>query len=486
MKRVLFLFCLTASLFLACGCSSGEDEKAKASAEANQQVFEAAYRVDERSNKTVTSFSQLSDPREKAYQYDDFRLSVRFSAGDDGGLEAAMEESLSLTVPKDDTQIEQKLKDIELGAGKLPAKQQIYTWEVTGASSAVPEKPGETGHAILTAFKTDMGIYTLKGVCRSEAAYETMKPEYEKLLDSVILTDEEDPEVFAANTGQAAGYVFSLPDWTIRTENEKGDVVYTSEGLEALDISPMKPQKLDKALMEQTIRELLSPGLSKEMDADIRIVKQKAVDSALGTAIQAYVKLTMKPQESREVYKEKMSAVFLQDEAGKANCCFFAPYDEHATYTAILNSLTEEKNIEDKVNGLWEKKVQYVGDNSAVASLLQETDFKECGAYTIELDTEKEPYGLAICYKEPVKNFKHISFDMEALYLLGLIENLDYVETRSGEDTQRFTCGDANAILKFDVKKLAKNKAALLRYALTRIPYNQSVKPDVLLKQAND
>ncbi len=489
MKRILFLLCLAASLLFICSCGSDSGSKeAERSSEANQQVFEAAYWIDESKSgsKTVTSFSQLSDPREKAYQYDGFRLSVRFSAGVDGDLEEAMKESLSLSVLEEDAQIEQKLKDTELGAGKLPAKQQTYIWEVTGASSVEPQKPGETGHATLTAFKTDMGIYTLKGICRSDDAYENMKQEYEKLLDSVHLTDKEDPEVFAANTGQAAGYVFSLQSWSTRTEM-KNQVLYTSENMEALTVYEMKPQKLDEPLMEQTIRELLSPGISKDMDADIQIVRKKKIDSAIGTAIQTDVRLTMAPQESREVYKENMSAVFLQDKKGNADSCFFAPYDEHVSYTAILNSLTDEKEIEAKVNGLWENRLQYVGDNSAVGRLLQETDFKECGPYTIELDTKKEPYGLAVCYTEPVKNFKKLDFDSEAIYLLGLIENLDYVEIRSGKDTQKYTCDDANAFLKYNVKKLAKDKARLLRYALTRIHYNQtSLKPYELLKQVSD
>ncbi len=103
-----------------------------------------------------------------------------------------------------------------------------------------------------------------------------------------------------------------------------------------------------------------------------------------------------------------------------------------------------------------EKKTEYVGDNTKVGQLLQETDLKDYGTYTMELDTKKEPYGLVVHYEKPVK--QQDDPNVEAVLLLGLIENLDYVELKSGSETEKFTCDDADSLLGYDVKQLGQER----------------------------
>lgn len=486
-KRILCFLCITGSLLLACSCSSKEAEQGKPSEEANQQVFETAYRVDDNwTSKTVKSFSNLADSREKTYQYENYQFRVCFSAENGGDLEKAMEQALSDDILVEDPKAAEVTEERELQIGDLQAKQRTYSWEITGTSSQVPQKAGETGHFITTTFKTDMGNYTLNGVCYGENAYAEMNREYQKLLDSVALTDQEDPEVFAANVGQAGGFVFSLPNWESRTELKNGTVLYRTDEMAILQARKMEHEKMDQALMEQTVKEMLLPALPEGDKAAVSLTKQKNLASAVGNAVEGELVLSLPQGKEKDPYRLTIRAVFVQDKNGKAQWCFSAPYEEAYNYGPVLNSLTYAETVEDKVDGLWENKLNYAGDNSKVSQLLEETDFKECGPYTIELDTKQEPYGLAICYTKPVKNFNFILFDSEAVFLLGLIENLDYVEIRSSGDTKKYTCDDANGILKYNVKKLAKDKAALMRYALTRISYNQSLKTDERLKQADD
>lgn len=491
MKRILFLLCIAGSLLLACSCGQKETEQAEPAAEPNQQVCEAAYQVDENWNaRSVRGTSRLSNSRETFYVYDGYRLSVVFSAKYSGGLEEALEKekarsgALFGAEPED----ARAAKETDVKIGEVSAKQQAHTWKVTGASSVEPQEPGETGHSITTAFQTEMGIYTLKGECYSDKAYETMKREYRKVMDSLVLTDRAEPEVFAEHVGQAGGFVFSLPDWDTRTDTKNGLVIYTMEdALEALEIQELGHEKLNRALMEKTVKDRVLPAISKELKPDIELIKLENVDSALGSAVRAELELTAGQEGEKKTDREKLSAVFLRDKDGKAECCISAPYDEGKyDYAPILNSLTYAKAVEDKVDGLWENKLKYVGDHVGVGRLLQETDFPRCGPYTIELDTKEEPYGLAVCYTNPVENFKTLRLEQEAVYLLGLIENLDYVEIRSGGDAKRYTCGDASSSLKYDVKKLAKDKADLMRYALTRVHEDGSLKSQETLKGAGD
>lgn len=208
----------------------------------------------------------------------------------------------------------------------------------------------------------------------------------------------------------------------------------------------------------------------------VQVKSQKRVDTSAGSAIRTELELTAENQASEEPLKTDLSAVFVQDREKKAICCLMVSGDSEPDYdySPILNSLRSFNELEDKTNRLWDKRAQYAGDAAEVSQLAEDTDLGGYGEYTLELDTEKEPYGLIIHYTKPVKDFDGLYLDGEAALLLGLIENLDYVEIKSGTDTKKLTCDQANGIMKYDIKTLGQEKAKLQSFifkdAVTRQP----------------
>lgn len=113
---------------------------------------------------------------------------------------------------------------------------------------------------------------------------------------------------------------------------------------------------------------------------------------------------------------------------------------------------------------LFEERIDYLGDNSGVQRLIEATGLSQVGKYTIELKTSMEPYGLRIIYATNTKEFGISDFSSNAIELLGLIKNLDYVEITDGKQTYTLTAKEASKTLGFDVKELGRSKDKLEEY----------------------
>lgn len=113
---------------------------------------------------------------------------------------------------------------------------------------------------------------------------------------------------------------------------------------------------------------------------------------------------------------------------------------------------------------LFAARLDYLGDNSGVSNLIDETGLSGIGPYSIELETEKEPYGLRIVFESVPKDFEMIDFSSTAIELLGLIKNLDHVEITDGEHSYTLTAKEASQTLGFDVKELGQSKEKLEDY----------------------
>lgn len=113
---------------------------------------------------------------------------------------------------------------------------------------------------------------------------------------------------------------------------------------------------------------------------------------------------------------------------------------------------------------LFEHRIPYLGDNSGVLRLIEETGLSHLGDFTIELKTDQKPLGLRIVYSSFMDEFDMFDFIPSAIELLGLIENLDYVEITDGIKTVKLTNDEASAILGHDVKDLGKSIETLEEY----------------------
>lgn len=122
------------------------------------------------------------------------------------------------------------------------------------------------------------------------------------------------------------------------------------------------------------------------------------------------------------------------------------------------DQLSAAKN---KAEDLYASKVEYLGDNSAVSQLIEKTGLGNITNYTIELKTEKEPYGLIINVKEMDGTFAENDFSATAVELLGLIKNLDYVEITNGQDSYTLTEAEASAMINENVKMLGESQEKL-------------------------
>lgn len=94
-----------------------------------------------------------------------------------------------------------------------------------------------------------------------------------------------------------------------------------------------------------------------------------------------------------------------------------------------------DKKVNDNhgtlTNSMWNlynKKVKYVGDNSAVIRLLAELNLREkFGPYSIKLNTSSIPYGLRIIFEEKIDSpSKQIRLNKNLMLIHNLIENVNY------------------------------------------------------------
>lgn len=103
------------------------------------------------------------------------------------------------------------------------------------------------------------------------------------------------------------------------------------------------------------------------------------------------------------------------------------------TVMLIASGCSKTEATED----LFEYKGSYVGDNSAVGSIVKqlegEKDFKE-----MELKTEEEPYGIVLYYDlEDAKDEEVVFYN--ATFLFTLVDNVDWVSFELGEKTYEVT-----------------------------------------------
>lgn len=480
MKQTLLLVLAAGILAVLCGCSSTEDpDKRSNGEEINlQHMVEIQYEPgDNRVSRTVTPNSSLTK-QEIMYQYEDYRLYVAFSASTADSLKQKLEKEAGRLLSEKADSLKKTGEQADADIAGKPAVKQSYTWKATGLSGKDPVEPEQTGHVDVAGFETDMGAYVISVVCDSDESYKNVKTDYNRVLESVSLSDRAPQEIYTENVGQGGGFVFYLQGWTSRTENREGTVSYMDSNMNTLLIRPLKHVETDEAVMEETVKELCSqdPWYMSNPVTKVQVKSQKRVDTSAGSAIRTELELTAENQASEEPLKTDLSAVFVQDREKKAICCLMVSGDSEPDYdySPILNSLRSFNELEDKTNRLWDKRAQYAGDAAEVSQLAEDTDLGGYGEYTLELDTEKEPYGLIIHYTKPVKDFDGLYLDGEAALLLGLIENLDYVEIKSGTDTKKLTCDQANGIMKYDIKTLGQEKAKLQSFifkdAVTRQP----------------
>lgn len=130
-------------------------------------------------------------------------------------------------------------------------------------------------------------------------------------------------------------------------------------------------------------------------------------------------------------------------------------------------SIGEMTRYNDDAANLFAAKLEYLGDNSAVSQLIDETGLSFIGSYSFELETTKEPYGLRIVLDSVTKDFEVVDFSSNAIELLGLIENLDYVEFTDGEHSYTVTVEEASQTLGYDVKELGQSQEKLEEYLQT-------------------
>ena len=111
--------------------------------------------------------------------------------------------------------------------------------------------------------------------------------------------------------------------------------------------------------------------------------------------------------------------------------------------------------IRQSTNQLYEFRVDYVGDNSAVSALWSQLD-PGYGAYTISLQTEAAPYGFTVAFQQPLDSRQratvHAHMVKAGESMLALVGNLGVVswtyEDSDGEaHSESITLEEVNASL---------------------------------------
>lgn len=126
-------------------------------------------------------------------------------------------------------------------------------------------------------------------------------------------------------------------------------------------------------------------------------------------------------------------------------------------------SFAEASMWRHEAANLYEAKTPYLGDASAVVNLIDRTGLVRFGPYTIELQTKEEPYGLRIFFDASLETFGQQD-RAYAIILLGLIDNLSYVEVVGSDGSQMITTQEASEELGYDVKEFAQSPGKLAEY----------------------
>ncbi|MBW8381979.1 MAG: DUF4825 domain-containing protein [Youngiibacter sp.] len=138
--------------------------------------------------------------------------------------------------------------------------------------------------------------------------------------------------------------------------------------------------------------------------------------------------------------------------------------DYKLTRTSEPISFNENFSWKPYVEDLFASKTDYIGDNSAVAQLIKKTGFGALGNYSIELETNMEPYGLRIIYSPSVEGISELDHSLDATLLLGLVKNLGYVEVISGDFSYTLSSSDSTDTLGYDVKDLGESRENLMEF----------------------
>lgn len=118
--------------------------------------------------------------------------------------------------------------------------------------------------------------------------------------------------------------------------------------------------------------------------------------------------------------------------------------------------------VNHKQNSIYEdyynKKVQYIGNNSEVVNLLDVLEVGALGEYTIVLNTDKETYGLDINYSKLKENgdedkFRSIGQLDYAFYILALVDNLSYIDVNYKSYNYHLNIDKANSVVKGNIKE---------------------------------
>lgn len=434
MKRkwsLVLLFTMIVLVLCSCG-SSGSTVK--------KQVMTLTFEI---GDDFVVSSATPAPAEEQAYVYDDYKVYVSWigKADSDQALEKAREDALGLG-----NETEGSVKEKSVTVAGLEGSQWTCRWDYD------QDGVNDT-KALVTAVETNIGVYVISMFGELEAMDKSADKVYSKIIKSVSLTDEEDPEVYAANVGQAYDFVFSLPEWETRLEQEGKYIAYYTMDMDWVVIKELRQLDDSEENMEAVIEDIYGTG---DINA-VKVLEEEtfSCEGADGTAV--VIKADLEFQNGNT---ETTTALFVKDNAGKLILAFINPYASF-DYQKIIETIQWEPLDADD---LWENKTEYAGDNSAVVALVNAAGpLVGESNYTIQLETEKEPYGLVINYDYA---YDEKQMEREAILMLGLIENLDYVEIHHGSEIYQLTADQACSQLKYDVKRLGKSKPLMQRYLL--------------------
>lgn len=125
---------------------------------------------------------------------------------------------------------------------------------------------------------------------------------------------------------------------------------------------------------------------------------------------------------------------------------------------------SQDRDVPSRAESLWSSRVQYLGDNSRVAALVQEVGPAPEGSYTISLQTAKPPYALTLDFERLPKPFEATDFSEPATLLLALVSNLGEVSVTAGGQAYSLTAAAASQDLGYDVKELGRDQGRLREY----------------------
>ena len=442
MKKYLVLLMITIMTVIMC-CSCGDK-----TATETQQVWKASFEVEEDWLAYITTPTPADS---KMYSYKDYFVSVNFVKNSQDFEKKVMDTALKASVgtfkPYSTEVDEQNSKEI-CGMETYTAKC-VWTLDETG---------NQAYYSMITGINAEYGIYVFNVYTSNSEDFASVKKWYKKIIKSIELTEEDDPEVFAKDIGQVSFLQFSMDGWDRRMVHN--DVVaYLSESdLEYyMMIKYVEWEELEftEENLCNTVMSIYSGAYDKA-----ELLEQKApVKTKAGNAIWTSFKLSMGENSTNT------STLFICDDNGRIIACFMVSYDEElkADYKEIIDTVQFFDEHEEQLENLWDHKTEYTGENDNVVALVSDVGFRD---YTVELKTEAEPYGLIVKVKD---GDLPDSLDKECILLLGLIGNLDHVTIVTDTDTYKMNVDQACSILKYDVKKLGQSKPLLERYLLKNL-----------------